>query len=337
MTDLEGSKGTVVVEGSKGVEVEGQQQRDGVVFPLGLSPTREDITLEDTISWFREHKEEIEGLLTQHAVIVFRGFPLHSPAHFDRLLAALPYLPFPYEGGNAPRHRVVGNVYTSTELPHMYPLLSHHEMAYRSTFPHKLFFFCEVPAQKDGETPICLSNVIYEDIAEHKKEFLAKVLEHGACYIKIFHDKNVPGAPNTSKSWQDAYETEDRAVVEAATTKMGNTFKWLPNGSFERHAIVKPAIREHPVTGKKAWFNNIHFSHPACWNTTKEFLTSYVTFGNGEEMDPEDAIYVNTQIFKNSVNLKWRAGDMAMVDNMAVLHGRNSYTPPRKVYLVMTH
>lgn len=54
-------------------------------------------------------------------------------------------------------------------------------------------------------------------------------------------------------------------------------------------------------------------------------------------MNPEDPAYITTQIYKNSVNLKWHAGDMVLVDNMAALHGRNFYTPPRKVYLVMTH
>lgn len=90
-------------------------------------------------------------------------------------------------------------------------------------------------------------------------------------------------------------------MVEQATTKLGNTFKWLPNNSFERYSVVKPCILEHPQTGKKVWyvlslaiflfllssksytyaksrFNNIHFSHPASWKTTKEFLTSYVTY-----------------------------------------------------------
>lgn len=31
-------------------------------------------------------------------------------------------------------------------------------------------------------------------------------------FVEIFHDKNVSGAPNTSKSWQDAYGTEVSSV-----------------------------------------------------------------------------------------------------------------------------
>lgn len=43
-------------------------------------------------------------------------------------------------------------------------------------------------------------------------------------------------------------------MVEQATTKLGNTFKWLPNNSFERYSVVKPCILEHPQTGKKVWY-----------------------------------------------------------------------------------
>lgn len=45
-----------LLEGSKSIEVEGQQQRDGVVFPLALTPVKEGISLDDTKKWFGKHK-----------------------------------------------------------------------------------------------------------------------------------------------------------------------------------------------------------------------------------------------------------------------------------------
>jgi hypothetical protein len=35
-------------------------------------------------------------------------------------------------------------------------------MAQVATFPQKVFFFCEVEPAEGGETPIVLSNLIYE-------------------------------------------------------------------------------------------------------------------------------------------------------------------------------
>lgn len=44
------------MEGLRVVELEGQQEREGGVFPLGLAPVQEEISVDDTKKWFREHK-----------------------------------------------------------------------------------------------------------------------------------------------------------------------------------------------------------------------------------------------------------------------------------------
>ena len=104
------------MDNSSGVvpcEIEGQTSNNHqVVLPLGLTPRdggHQDTftTLASTKTWFMENKGKVEELLELHGAVVFRGFPLRTPEDFDEVVSGgLGVQVFPYQAGNAPRHKV---------------------------------------------------------------------------------------------------------------------------------------------------------------------------------------------------------------------------------------
>ncbi len=62
-------------------------------------------------------------------------------------------------------------------------------MAYLTTPPTKLFFWCDTPSEKDGETPLLLSSLLLEKIKEKKEKFLNKLIEKKVIYTRQIDDK----------------------------------------------------------------------------------------------------------------------------------------------------
>jgi hypothetical protein len=57
----------------------------------------------------------------------------------------------------------------------------------------------------------------------------------------------------------------------------------------------------------------------------------HCTFGDGTPIPDEDMDQVRDAIWKNMVCFPWRRGDVLVIDNDAVAHGRMPYRGPRTV------
>jgi hypothetical protein len=157
-----------------------QRSYNGRAFPLVLTPDGLD-TAAAACDYVRTHRADMETQLQQHGAILFRGLPLATAADFNDFVLAFGRDELPYLGGAAPRTNVVGRVFTSNESPPSEPIPFHHEMAQVRVNPRVLWFFSEVPAASGGETPICLSNELYERLVAKHPEFVRNVAEKGAC------------------------------------------------------------------------------------------------------------------------------------------------------------
>ena len=104
--------------------------------------------------WLEDNQEAVASLLDVHGAILFRGFNLSTPAHFEEFVKATGGDPMPYTERSSPRHEVGNGIYTSTDYPPTHSIFPHNEHSYRKTFPLRIFFFCEVAAAQGGETPI---------------------------------------------------------------------------------------------------------------------------------------------------------------------------------------
>ena len=299
-------------------------------FPLVLSPKANNVrTSEDMVSWVKSNKASLGDLLFEHGAILFRGFPVAEPVDFDFFVKGFDMEALPYVGGAAPRKVIVGNVFTANEAPPDQLIPFHHEMAQVPTYPKVLFFYCNVAPSEGGQTPLVLSNEVYKRINAEIPDFVDKLEKLGVVYTRVLPNGDDPNSP-IGRGWQSTFQTEIRAEAEAKARDQGTSFEWLPDGCLKTITTVLPAVREDTRSGKKMWFNSIIAAYRG-WNDCRNSAKKAITFSNGESMCPEAMDVVERLLNEVAVDFTWQYKDVVMVDNRQALHGRRSFTPPRRI------
>ena len=242
-----------------------------------------------------------------------------------------------YVDGNSPRTRLTSGVYTSTEYPQEYFISLHNELSYSHRWPGRLFFGCIVAPQANGETVIADSRALLGALpAEIVEEFTRR---------KVQYIRNLHGGGGFGPSWQDTFETTDRTAVEDYFRSAGMTFEWRDNGGL-RVSQVRPAVARHPKTGEPVWFNQADQFHPSTHPPAvyqsllsiyrdEEDLPQNVRFGDDTPIDAGMLDEIRRTTRDLTVYFPWKEGDVLMVDNMLVSHGRAPFTGPRKILVSM--
>ena len=169
------------------------------VFPLILEP-RTELSLPEWIEWLDHHYSELEHLLEKHQAILFRNFPISDAYSFHDMVEATHLPAMDYIGGAAVRKQFTSRVVSSNESPPSEIIPFHHEMAQTPHPPtHSeffllhlrsirfifiVFFYCDLPAQTGGETPILSSTELYQRLLSDIPEFIREIETQGVKYIR---------------------------------------------------------------------------------------------------------------------------------------------------------
>ncbi|KAH1055105.1 hypothetical protein J1N35_033170 [Gossypium stocksii] len=307
-----------------------QKHYGSFTFPSILSPNPKSSP--SSLSVFTEaiksHKLFLDSLLLKSGALLFRGFPVKTAKDFNDVVEAFGFEELPYVGGAAPRTNVVGRVFTANESPPDQKIPFHHEMAQVPEFPSKLFFFCEVEPGSGGETPIVLSHIVYEKMKEKHPEFVDRLEAHGLLYTRVLGEDDDPSSP-IGRGWKSTFLTSDKAVAEERAAKLGMKLEWLSNGVKTVMGPI-PAIKYDKSRQRKIWFNSMVAAYTG-WEDARNDPVKAVTFGDGQPL-PADIIYDCLKILEDEcVPIPWKKGDVMLIDNLATLHSRRSFDPPRRV------
>ncbi|CAN6441294.1 unnamed protein product [Victoria cruziana] len=314
------------------IHIPEQKWRAGVAFPAVLAPTGLPDERQDTAAGLagriQRGRAAVHAALRKSGAVLFRGFPLRTAAEFNEVVEAFDWEELPYVGGAAPRTNVVGRVFTANESPPDQKIPFHHEMAQVPEFPSKLFFFCEVKPREGGETPIVLSHLIYERMKDKYPEFVSRLEKHGLIYTRVLGQGDDPSSP-IGRGWQSTFLTTDRKVAEERAAKLSMKLEWIDDGVKTVMGPI-PAIKTDPTTERKVWFNSMVAAYTG-WEDARNDPVKAVTFGDGTPL-PADIIYDCLKILEGeAVAIPWQQGDVLLIDNMAVLHSRRSFQPPRRI------
>lgn len=299
-------------------------------LPLVIEPALPGV---DLVGWARASRARLQRALLDHGGVLVRSGNA-DPDHFRRLVAACTEQLIDYAGGAATRTKVGDKLYTSTEYPAHLPIHLHNEHCYSNDWPMLVFFFCHIAPHDRGETPIVSSRALRAALPEAIRR---RFEEKGVLYVRNYRHR---------RAWQAAYHTEDRAEVEAVCRKADRELEWI--GEHElRTWERRPAVRPHPITGEPVWFNFAHGFHvsrrrdfeapgaPAGDAADDVLWPNNAYYGDGSEIDPDDLDTIDRTIDEQAVVFPWRAGDLLILDNMLVAHGRKPFSGPRKIMLQM--
>jgi alpha-ketoglutarate-dependent taurine dioxygenase len=289
----------------------------------------------DLAGWLADlGRDRLAELLVEHRALVFRDFHV-LPESIGPVLDQVVPGRLPYVHGNSPRTRVQGNLYTSTEYPPAFTISMHNELNYARRWPARLAFYCERAAVQGGATPVLDGELWLDSLDAEVRDAFAG----GVRYIQNLHDGYGFG-----KSWQDTFETDDRAAVESYLADALAEWEWGPEGI--RITQHRPATTKHPVTGAEVWFNQADQWHPAGLGdqTASELydildpgeFPQYVTFADGTPIPDAYIEQIQKRGLDNAVDVAWRPGDLLLIDNVLVAHGRRPFEGSRRVLVAMS-
>ena len=300
-------------------------------FPLVLQPEVEHVNL---AGWAGGSREQLEAQLLRYGAILFRGFKVGVVERFEEFARAVSPELLDYRERAAPRHAVGNNIYTSTEYPADQHIPLHHEMSYSHNWPTKIWFYCVTAAQQRGATPIADDRKIFKLIDPKIKEtFMNK---------KVMYVRNY--GEGVDLTWQDAFQTTDKAKVAEYCRKAHTEFEWK-DGNRLRTRQVRQAVATHPVLGETVWFNHAHMFHvsnlePAVRESLlSEFkeadLPRNAYYGDGSPIETSVLDEIRHLYYETAVTFPWQEGDILMLDNFLASHGREPYVGPRKIVVAM--
>jgi len=303
-------------------------------LPLVIQPAVSGLALE---KWGTENKELIAKLLYRFGALLFRNFGLNTPNDFQTVVKKIGGEPLNYMERSSPRSEVVQGVFTSTDYPANQSIPPHNENSYAMTVPLKLFFFCETPPAKQGETPIVDTRRVLHRLSKATLERFQQK--------KWMLVRNLHGGAGAGYSWQSAFQTDNPKAVEDYCRSHHILFEWLPKNHL-RIRQIRAAVEAHPYNGEQSWFNHAAFFHISSFEPKmrdallaaygNDGLPNNTYYGDGAQIEPAVMDDVRAAYQAEQVAFPWQKGDLLMIDNILVAHARAPYQPPRKILVALT-
>jgi alpha-ketoglutarate-dependent taurine dioxygenase len=289
----------------------------------------------DLASWAGANRALIEEKLRRHGGILFRGFNLRGPEDLETFIQSVSGESLEYRERSSPRHSVKGNIYTSTDYPPSQPIFLHNENSYQKEWPLKIFFFCRRAAETGGETPI--ADDVRKVLARIAPEIRDRFASRRWMYVRNFGD-------GFGLSWQTVFQSADKAEVERHCRARGIEVEWK-DGDRLRTRAVRSALARHPKTGETVWFNHATFFHVSTLEPglRDSLLATFpdvdlpanTYYGDGSPIEPEVLDHLRAAYHAETVSFPWQQGDLLMLDNMLVAHGRAPYAGAREILVGM--
>lgn len=307
---------------------------ESLPLPLLVEPAVPDL---DVAAWVSGERALVSAWLLEYRAVLFRGFQVDSIGRLEGFASATSdgaLMDCPDE--STPRAALANRVYESTVYPSHQSIHLHNEASYCSSWPLKIYFCCLQPAREGGATPLA-------DVRRVAAHIDAGVLDRfarlGVAYTRNFNTDGI------GLSWQQAFWTGDPHEVEAYCRLHDIQFEWQQSGGL-RTTTKRPAFRRHPATGEMLWFNHAVFFHLASYSQEmrealigaigRDRLPFETCYGDGSPIEHETVQSFLSAFEREKVTFPWQRGDVLLLDNMTIAHGRQPYEGERSIIVAMT-
>jgi len=321
------------------------------------------LSVEELATLFEEERSAVDEALLQYGALLLRGSATSTPQEFERVAKSLTrglkndYL------GTSPRNAVTEYVHNASELPPFYPIPQHCEMSFVANPPERLLFSCHIaPAAPGGETPIADFRRMLDDLDPNVRERFERL---GVRIVRNYRSSAARGAgPFQLKPWDALFGTEDREEIERICEQNDFSAQWI-EGDRLRLIHFQAATRPHPADGRPIWFNHSQVFHPSQARgeyrriaerygrlkmrtlsvvasalsameravNGEDGLAMNCTYGDGSPISFAEMEAVRDAIWKNMRIVPWERGDILLLDNFRVAHGRMPYKGPRQIHV----
>ncbi|WP_196137578.1 TauD/TfdA family dioxygenase [Aliikangiella sp. G2MR2-5] len=301
-------------------------------LPLVYEAKQEAINLQ---SFYQQNEEQIQANLLEYGAILFRGFELENVEDFEGVIQTVLEEVTPYLGGATPRKVISSKVSTSTEFPSDQEISLHNELSYEHSIPSKLLFFCLQQPVKGGQTQIADVNRVFDYI---DSEIISAFYNNNGW--KLIRNYGMGFGPNV----ESGFGTTDVDEIKRECEKRDVELQVIKSDLL-RTIHLRSAVTNHPNSDLPLWLNHIVFWHSSSLPKQYfEYMSNafapeefpyFTCYGNGESIPDEFAENIRAAYRKAEVVFDWQKGDVLLLDNYRVAHGRKPFEGERKILVSM--
>mmetsp|Transcript_9443 Transcript_9443/g.28440 ORF Transcript_9443/g.28440 Transcript_9443/m.28440 type:complete len:325 (+) Transcript_9443:67-1041(+) len=247
-----------------------------------------------------------------------------------------------YNGGGGVTRNTVessGFLNGSAGSPPELKVQFHNEMAYSPDVPRHLAFAMLRQAGEGGANIIADNIKVTSMLSEKLKQKLQTL---GVRYIRNLSDESERGAADFFNCWQDAFQTKD---IDEALEK-GNTqlsmLRRLPGSERLQHVVWSTVFNEHPEHGE-LYFSSILNRHGSWLDGHNVFglvplqeRPYHCVWGDGTEFSEEELGELRDVHEKCTTYVLLQQGDLLVMDNLRVAHGRMPFVGDRLLGLLLS-
>lgn len=294
--------------------------------------------------WVKDNRPVFDRLIEEQGVLVLRGFPLQTSADFGKLGAAFPAFDGNYQGGAAARRSLDKGVYEATQRTGDQTIQIHQEMFYVRDYPPRIAFFARKVAESGGETTIADMAKVTGNLPPAIR---AKLEDKGVLNIRNFFPPSgstVETRLMDRRGWDFAFYTDSREEVDDVCSKRGMEPHWHDDNSLTVFSRL-PAFVVHPTTGQEFYRTALHANariraeretnQEAKQLHASQKIPSDMVLGDGEPLTDEEERALAKVVEDATIFWKWRNGDVMILDNLQIGHGRNPFVGERATDLQM--
>jgi len=211
--------------------------------------------------------------------------------------------------------------------------------AYSKQFPKHVAFAMVKQASQDGTTLLADNLYLTELLSSTLKQKLQTL---GVQYIRNLNDESQRHLPGFFTSWQEAYLTDKRAEALEKGNREDSIVKQHEDGIRMVHITWCPVFFDHPDHGEM-YFSSIlnrHGSwmddHPTWSHLPLADRPYHCVWGDGTEFSESELAELRDVHEKSTIANRLVPGDIVVVDNLRVAHGRTAYKGERLMGLLLS-
>lgn len=281
--------------------------------------------------------------LADFGFVAFCGFDIRRPEEFRTLLSAVTGSgPMENHEARTGRERVGEGVFTATDHPASDSILLHAEKAHTSTIPRHLALFAVQPARTGGGTLVAEADAIVDLLPPALR---ARLETRGLIFERTYFR-----AGAIDYDWRRAFSCTSRPEAEGYLARHGVEYRWLTDDALYTRWPTT-AFVEVEGRGTLSWCNAIlHYDPRSYFSETPDpsrreraarmfaperRLPFDSSWDDGTRLSDGDMAALLAAHKSASRAWRWEAGDVLIIDNTRMMHGREPYSGERRILVAM--
>lgn len=272
--------------------------------------------------------EMLRSLLLERGAVLLRGFQMDVPA-FERLVESLADATLVQAGA---RQRSSKSDVIQQVNPGSDAIAPHCENAFTPIRPDLAFFMCERPAERGGETTLTPGATVAHNLAVAAPDLGDTPVRYCAIYSR--------------EVWSRMFGTDQTALVRAMLARVQGLldaasavefgFELSDEGMLSYDYVTAPFVncrRGERVFGDS--YAGFATTPPANRDARPE--TIWVTGRHGDPYPERFRTAIHAAIDAATYDVTLSSGDVLVLDNWSVLHGRRAFDGPRTMHAAFAY